>query len=267
MKNVKLKQKDGTSAPMRQTDIPIDRTDLRPKRKKRRVMYYRFFLHVSSTDIQVSLQTLHTRKREKTLIVAQNQISMADEGEFESAALQEEYDNIGAGREMFENLTEEPEDDHHPRGLSGTFGREIQHPLSLREAQVPLNLSKQSLELSSSTNIQGPLAYVPNLQGMAAAAGNLLHGDPKRVALAEYTSSPYSTPVARQGDLYERGRPTAPQTSDPASRASSRYRTRSSTPMRSSDQLCQSGNKSVLRESQVRFISLFMLRKLGANLM
>ncbi len=250
MKNVKFKQSDGTSAPMRPTDIGIDRTDPRP-RGKRRVMYYKFFIHVSSTDIQVSIQSFHTRKREKNLIVAQKHISMTDNGEFESAALQEEYNNISAGGEVFEELAEELEEDLHSGELSTVFGDTVQHLSSHDEPQALQTVSLPSLELSSSLAIQGPLAYVPQLQGMALAAGNMLHGDPKRLALVKYTHSPYSTPISRQGDSGERGRHIAPQASEPSSRASSRYSTRSSTPIRSFDKLQQSRNISVLQESQV----------------
>jgi hypothetical protein len=249
MKKVKLKQRDGTSAPMRTTDIGIDPTDPRPRGKRRR-MYYKFVLHISSTDIQVSINSFHTRRRENPLIVAQKEILMTDKGEFESAALQEEYNNIGAGREMYDDPAEEPEDDHHSEQPSIGPSRAVQNPSPHREPRTSPTSSKRRLEESSSANISQP-AYAPPVQGMASAARNMLSGDPKRVALVEHTHSHYSSPITREGTENDRGRHAAPQTSESASRASSRYRTRSSTPIRLSDHLQQARKNSVLRESQV----------------
>jgi hypothetical protein len=214
-------------------------------------MYYKFFLNVSSTDIQVSILTFHTRHRTHRLIVAQKQISMADKGEFESAGLQEEYNNIGAGGELPENSAEGSEDDHHSQQVSAAPSGAFRRPSPHHERRASPTSSKRRLEQPSSANIEGTPAYAPHLQVMASAARNMLSGDPERVALAEHTHSHYSSPIILQGTSHDRGRHAAPQTSEPASRSSSRCRTRSSTPMRSSDQLHQSRNRSPLWESQV----------------
>jgi hypothetical protein len=250
MNDVKLEQKDRSRARMQQTDIGIDSTDPRPK-GKRRVMFYKFFLHVSSTDIQVEIQSFHTRKRVNTMIVAQKQILMADQGEYESTALEEEYNNLGVGVELFEDSTGNFEESNNHRRLSTDVNIEVNHSSPHREPQDPLDSLNHSLELTTSMSSHGPRSDIPSLHGVVPAAEAVASGDPKRMALADYPQIPYPPSVTCQGDLYDRGRPAAPQTLTPAAGASSRYRTRSSTPKGSPEQPYQSRNSSVLRESQV----------------
>jgi hypothetical protein len=249
MNEVKLEQRDGTYAQMRHTDIEIDPTDPRSRGKRRR-MYYKFLLNVSSTDIQVSILTFHTRGRMKHLIVAKEEISMADKGEFESAGLQEEYNNIVAGREAHEDSAEDSDEDRHSQHHSEVSVEAVRRLEPHREREHSPTRLKRRFEASSSSNIKEPPVYAPQLQGMALAARNMLSRDPKRVALSEFMHSPHSS-IIHQKTPQERGRDAAPQTLEPASKANSRYRTRSSTPMRSSDQLHQSRDRSAVRESQV----------------
>src|SRR5208282_4970699 len=113
VKDVELKQKNGSYKKMKRTDIELDNRDSRTG-GRRRLMFYKFWLHVSSTDVQVSIQSFHTRNRTHKMRVDQKQISMTDKGEFESAALPQEYSNLPAGIDISSSSSSSnPNAGHH----------------------------------------------------------------------------------------------------------------------------------------------------------
>jgi hypothetical protein len=156
MKNVVLKQKDGSEGMMTRSDIEIDKEDPR-KKGKRRQMLYKFWLYISSTDIQVSIETFHTRRRTHKMVVAQNPISMTDKGEFESAALPEEYETLLASRDVFGDASEEADEGHHSglfSNISRRAGRSTQHHF---EGKALQNLD--SLEGNSAAQLADTRSY------------------------------------------------------------------------------------------------------------
>jgi hypothetical protein len=304
MKNVVLKQKDGSEGKMTRSDIEIDKEDPR-KKGKRRQMLYKFWLYISSTDIQVSIETFHTRHRTHKMVVAQSLISMTDKGEFESAALPEEYENLLASRDVFGDASEEADEGRHSgpfSNISRRAGRSAQHHFEGKALQNLDNLEgnaaaqlvdtrsygqhsiyddegesslktsfrailhptssarkKRTLEESSSENIQTQVS-APQLQGIAFAAQTMLGDGLKRVGIADSVCNLTESPVTGLGTVSERGRHAASPLVGADSRASSRYRTRSSTPRGSSDQVHQLRKTSDFLESQVRVPTLVSLK-------
>lgn len=139
MKDIYLRQNDGSVAKMQRQDIAIDKSDPR-SRGRRRTMDYKFWLHISSTDIQVTIETFHIRGRlPHKLLVDTKRISMINIGEFESAALPKEYNNLPANRAISGGPLEESTGSHYvgqPSQVPGPVGPP-NHPH--HEGQYSLN--------------------------------------------------------------------------------------------------------------------------------